>query len=339
MEDSTLNPDRRSLKIINTVFPYIEDLSIDVKIEFAGSLTKHLNKFKRLQNLEVKLHRYVRFKGPLLKLRSLIILGHDTGYEEKPVRSLLEKVEKYSYLTLRECTIDQKTITVLRYENIKCLRLQNIKGNRDRNLPRKAISFIKHSKLKRLEMVETTPEITLGKWLIKTYLENKFHEDLEEITFSIVDERIDLTNFMNLKKLKKITIYFCIFTDTSIEEIIIPLLIHYPEVKFELREYISTKLHSLNFYTISPEDYYEIRESLLEQFYTLNPEVNISCVKNPFITMDEEDKREANKIQFPFPKIGRQKSRRSMSIDSGSTVSLDEYEERLQEISDSSEED
>lgn len=210
-EDSSLELDRRSLNIVNTVFPAIKELSLHVKqAEYARSLTRNLIGFQKLEALKIEMKMNLRFKGPLLKIKRLEIMGFLSN--EQSIRSILEKVTKYSYLTLRECMMDNKMITILRYENIKYLQLHNI-DSWDDKLYTKLIPFIKNSNLKVLEIVDTykSTSKTQGKYIIKNYLENKFHEDLEEFTFSIINEHIDLTKFITLKKIKKnhnIFLYF-----------------------------------------------------------------------------------------------------------------------------------
>lgn len=336
MEDTTFKPNKNAITIINTVFPYIEDLALNMKErEFSKIMTRHLNKFKRLETLEIKLEQNLKFKGPLLNLKKLIILG-DKG-DESSLKSILEKVEKYTYLTLRECLLDRRIITILRYENIKYLQLQNV-ASQDEDLYENFVSFIRNCKLSRIELVDTTLFQSLGKKMIKTYLENKFHEDLEEITFSVINEHIELSNFIDLKKLKRITIYFCLFTNPDIESIVIPLLINFPKVRFELREYFLTSLVG-NPTVISPEEYFKTRDELLDQLYMFDTKINFTYVKDPFLTLNAEEIKRAKKTPFPFPRKNKNIRQRLLSIDSGSTIPIEEFIERLKDISDSSEDE
>lgn len=121
----------------------------------------------------------------------------------------------------------------------------------------------------------------------------------------------------------------------NIDHIITPLLINFPNIEFEFKEYFLTKSVDEPL-LISPEEYYGIRDSFMDQFFKLNPRIRISFIKNPFTSLCGGDEIKALKIPFPIP---RKLRRRSMSIDSGSTVSIENYMERLQEISDSSDEE
>lgn len=330
IEDTTMDIDMRSLKIINTVFPYIEDLTINIsRNEYAGSLTKSLNKFKKLKNLTIKVGPLLKFKGPLLKLKHLKIT---TSFcDEDTVASILERMIKYNTLTLEKCLVNKKILSILKYENIQNLKIRNI-DCWEINDYRTCLSFIKNCRLKKIELVSTFRNGSMEE-LIKKYLENHIQKDIEEITFSIVED-LNLDNFLRLRKLKKITIYYSIFIYPDIELIIAPLLIQFPNVKFELREFLITKLFKTH-HLISIGEYQDIQEYHLNKFEELHSNFNLSYTKDPFLVMTNEDKKYSDSIPFPFPRKTNRK--RSISTNSDSTIPTEEYQERLNEISDSSE--
>lgn len=339
ISEDTNTPTINQLQLINKVLPQIKSLLIPLINENESIyLLSELKKFENLKNLTINLTKDLKFPGHLIRLDKIKIKGFYS--DTLTIENFLQKTSLFSQITFQECLLNKWILQYLKYENIKHLSFHNI-GLENINLLQQVQKLLNHLDLDKIELLDVGDFKSNAEGIVNEYIKQAPHKNLKEIAFSLNDEEFEISNFLKLSKLKNISIYYCLYLNKHVLNIILPLLINFPNVKFNLIEYLPTNIrYTRDYINMSGSKYYKIHDEIHHELTSFNNQITFSYIKNPFTTIYEEDLVTEKSTKFPpmRSEIKTELDEDSESVDTSSTIGIQEYWNRLEEFEDDNKE-
>lgn len=316
---TNFSPDSINFKIIHTAFPNLETISIDASYPHLFYIFIELNNFKKLKSLNIKPRGSIsEIADPLCKIRNLSINMIESPTQT--TRVILERICNFTSLTFTEGYIDDKIISIIKYEKILHFKARNINMNKE-ECYEKFAKFLKNGKFKTLELLQVSIGDRRFGNLIKNYIEKNPQKNLKELTFSLPRTPLNLDEFLKLENLNKIKIYYCLYIDQDPEKSIVPILKAFPTIQIELIEYFYTELLTTEYLIKNNADYHSKYRKLWRSIGEVDPNLGHSYIVNPFRTLSYIDNIHSENLKNYPPQDLRN---RSISIDSNdSTIPID----------------
>lgn len=176
--------------ILRIVYPFLEAIAMILGERHQETiLLICLERLTSLRVLTISLRGEFKFRGPVLNLDALRILGAKTSSQS--IRSLMEKVGHLDEIFFQECMISYEMIQIIQHENIHKICIINSDIECSASTLRMFLA-IKHYPLTEIEIVDVyTDPLRASRSLTERYLREAPHENLKCLTFSITHNIVD----------------------------------------------------------------------------------------------------------------------------------------------------